>query len=113
MRGSSALEDSASEFDVQGLELDWVGVCWDANFRHDGSGWTLHRFTGTAWQALRDEDRRTYLANTYRVLLTRARQGMVIFVPHGDAADPTREPSFYAGVVDFLVACGIPFATAD
>jgi len=107
VRSSFALEDVASEFDIQGLELDWVGVCWDANFRYVGDGWSLHAFTGTKWKSVRDSYKRLYLANTYRVLLTRARQGMVIFVPHGDENDPTRLPEFYDGTYEFLCSCGV------
>ena len=106
VRASYALEDVATEFDVQGLELDWVGICWDANFRHDGYDWTHHRFSGTKWQRVNDELRQMYLANAYRVLLTRARQGMVIFVPEGSEVDPTRPPAFYDSTYEFLVACG-------
>ena len=108
VRSSFALEDAGSEFDVQGLELDWVGICWDANFRHSSDGWSLHKFSGTKWKTVNDPYRRSYLANAYRVLLTRARQGMVIFIPHGSEDDPTRHPDFYDGTFDFLRKCGIP-----
>ena len=106
VRASYALEDVATEFDVQGLELDWVGVCWDANYRFTGSAWSHHRFSGTKWLNVNDEDRRMYLANSYRVLLTRARQGLVIYVPHGDDVDATRAPEFYDGTYEFLRDCG-------
>lgn len=106
VRSSYALEDVATEFDVQGLELDWVGICWDANYRYDGERWTHHRFSGTKWQRVRHELRRMYLANAYRVLLTRARQGMVIFVPRGSEDDPTRPAAFYDSTYEFLVASG-------
>ncbi len=82
-RSSFYLEDAASEFDVQGLELDWTGVCWDADFRHDGMAWRSFKFKGARWQSVHDEAWRRYLKNAYRVILTRARQGMVIFVPRG------------------------------
>jgi hypothetical protein len=107
VRSSFALEDAASEFDVQGLELDWVGVCWDANYRYSDAGWSLHEFRGTAWQNL-GEGRQSYLRNAYRVLLTRARQGMVLVVPEGDASDVTRLPTFYDGTFSFLRDVGIP-----
>jgi len=93
---------------VQGLELDWAGVCWDANFRRAGDSWSINSFVGTRWQSVRDEARRRYLANTYRVLLTRARQGMVIFVPRGDLEDQTRSPDFYDATFEFLKDCGLP-----
>jgi hypothetical protein len=107
VRSSMALEDAASEFEVQGLELDWVGVCWDTNFRREDSSWGHYRFSGTRWSAIGDPERRRYLANAYRVLLTRARQGMVIFVPPGSPIDRTRAPSLYDPTYDFLVECGI------
>ena len=107
VRSSFYLEDAASEFDVQGLELDWTGVCWDADFRHDGMAWRSFKFKGAGWQSVHDEAWRRYLKNAYRVILTRARQGMVIFVPRGDAADPTRPPAFYDRTWSFLVACGL------
>ena len=107
VRSSYYLEDVATEFDIQGLELDWVGVCWDADFRYVGGQWTHLSFKGTKWQNVNSETRRTYLANAYRVLLTRARQGVVIFIPPGDVSDPTRPPAFYDGTTDFLKGCGI------
>lgn len=107
VRSSYYLEDVATQFDIQGLELDWVGVCWDADLRWSGTGWEFHNFKGTKWQHVRDQTKRLYLLNAYRVLLTRARQGMVIFVPRGDARDPTRPPEFYDRTSDFLTQCGI------
>ncbi len=108
VRSSYYLEDVASEFDIQGLELDWVGVCWDGDFYHDQRQWVHQAFKGTKWQSVNDESKRLYLKNAYRVLLTRARQGMIIFVPKGDAFDPTRDPFFYDGIFDYLRSCGIP-----
>ncbi|RMF16712.1 MAG: DUF2075 domain-containing protein [Alphaproteobacteria bacterium] len=107
VRSSYYLEEVATEFDIQGLELDWVGVCWDADFRHNGSDWQFFNFRGTTWQRVNQEERQLYLRNAYRVLLTRARQGMVIFVPEGDASDPTRPPSYYDATYAFLKACGL------
>jgi hypothetical protein len=107
VRSSYYLEDPATEFDIQGLELDWVGICWEANLRRNGDRWAHYHFRGTEWQVVRDAVRQTYLANAYRVLLTRARQGMVIYVPPGNAADPTRSPEFYDGIADYLAQCGI------
>jgi hypothetical protein len=108
VRSSYYLEDVASEFKIQGLELDWVGVCWDANLRFGDSGWESYEFSGTKWQNIRSDVRQTYLLNAYRVLLTRARQGMVIFVPEGDENDPTRPKAFYDGTFEFLRSCGLP-----
>lgn len=107
VRSAYYLEEVATEFDVQGLELDWAGVCWDANLRHVDNSWSFHDFRGTKWQAIRSSERQSYLLNAYRVLLTRARQGMIIFVPNGDPNDPTRPDFFYDGTYDFLRCCGI------
>ncbi len=107
VRASYYLEDPATEFAIQGLELDRVGLCWDADFRRGAGGWSFHDFMGSDWRHVRDGRRQTYLANAYRVLLTRARQGMVIYVPKGDDADHTRPPHVYDGIADYLKACGI------
>jgi hypothetical protein len=111
VRSSYYLEDVASEFAVQGLELDWVGICWDGDFHHEHGRWVYQSFEGTKWQSIIDESRRLYLKNAYRVILTRARQGMVLFVPIGDASDWTRPPYFYDGTFEFLRSCGIPLLT--
>jgi hypothetical protein len=107
VRSSFFLEEVASEFDVQGLELDWAGVCWDGDFHHDGNGWVHQAFKGKKWQSVNDLSRRLYLKNAHRVILTRARQGMVILVPHGDDLDWTRPRQFYDGTYAFLRACGV------
>jgi hypothetical protein len=107
VRSSYALEDAATEFDVQGLELDWVGVCWDANFRWNNGVWETLNFHGTRWQRIKDPIRTAYLANAYRVLLTRARQGMVIVVPEGCSTDRTRDPTYYDSNFQFLRSCGL------
>lgn len=101
IRSSYYLEDIATEFEVQGLELDWTCVAWDANMRYD-SEWSYKQFKGTNWQNVNSDDIAMYLKNTYRVLLSRARQGMVIFIPEGDPADSTRLPEFYDGVYNLL-----------
>lgn len=108
VRSSYYLEEVATEFTVQGLELDWVGVCWDADLRFADGTWSHHAFRGTRWQVVNSAERQRYLINSYRVLLTRARQGMVIFVPEGDDSDPTRPTSFYDATYEFLARCGIP-----
>jgi len=105
VRSSFALEEAASEFDIQGLELDWTGVCWDADLRY-GDGWQTWNFKGTGWQSINDRFRKLYMKNAYRVILTRARQGMVVFVPKGDASDATRPPHFYDGTYAYLRDCG-------
>ncbi len=107
-RSSYYLEDAATEFQVQGLELDWVCVTWDGDFRFNGSGWNYHDFRGDRWLNIASADNRAYLRNAYRVLLTRARQGMVVFVPPGDPRDPTRLPGFYDPTFNYLRDLGIP-----
>ena len=107
IRSSHYLEDVATEFDVQGLEIDWVGVCWDANFRIEDSKWSTYKFSGSKWQSVHDLEKQKYIANSYRVLLTRGRQGIVIFVPDGNDSDSTRKKTFYDQTYDFLKSCGI------
>jgi hypothetical protein len=106
-RSSYYLEDAATEFQVQGLELDWVCVTWDADLRRHSDSWRYHSFRGDAWTTIHKEERQRYLLNAYRVLLTRARQGMVIFVPPGESSDPTRAPEFYNNTYDYLVGLGV------
>jgi hypothetical protein len=93
---------------VQGLELDWACVNWDADLRFGVAGWDYHDFRGSKWQNVKDAERRNYLRNAYRVLLTRARQGMVVFVPLGNEADPTRAPEFYDSTFGYLAGIGVP-----
>ncbi|MDA8600607.1 DUF2075 domain-containing protein, partial [Burkholderiaceae bacterium] len=107
VRSSFYLEEVASEFDVQGLELDWAGVCWDADYRYESEGWGHYAFRGAKWQRAIALDRKLFLKNAYRVILTRARQGMVIFVPRGDIGDATRPPSFYDSTFEHLRSCGL------
>lgn len=106
-RSSQFLEDAATEFQVQGLELDWTIVAWDADLRRSNGEWTFHDFRGSRWTDVHTPDKRRYLLNAYRVLLTRARQGMAIFVPPGRKRDSTRSPAYYDEVYDFLVESGI------
>ena len=107
VRSSFFLEDVATQFDIQGLELDYVGVCWDADLRYEDVGWKMHAFRGSKWQNVSSPERKKYLLNAYRVLLTRARQGMVIFIPEGSENDPTRPPTYYDGVFNYLRDCGL------
>ena len=107
-RSSLYLEDCATEFQVQGLELDWTCVNWDGDFRHTGEGWSYNDFRGKRWERIHSFERQAYLRNAYRVLLTRARQGMVIFVPPGSVDDPTRPPEFYDQTFAYLTDIGIP-----
>ena len=107
VRSSYYLEDVATEFHVQGLELDWACVVWDADFRFTPEGWQHWSFRGNGWQHIRAVERQRYLKNAYRVLLTRARQGMVVVVPRDDAQDPTRESAYYDETFDYLERSGM------
>lgn len=107
VRSTYYLEEVATEFDAQALKLDWAGVCWDADLRYQKGGWRHHAFKGTRWQNVNSADRQLYLKNAYRVILARARQGMVIYVPTGSDADQTRLPSFYEGIFSCLIKCGL------
>lgn len=106
VRSSFYLEDVATEFHVQGLELDWACVTWDADFRYSKKGWETYSFVGDKWNNIKKEERKQYLKNAYRVLLTRARQGMVIVVPHGDTSDHTRKNEYYDCTYDYLKQIG-------
>ncbi|MDP4218164.1 MAG: DUF2075 domain-containing protein, partial [Bacteroidota bacterium] len=107
VRSSYYLEIAATEFAVQGLELDWVGLCWDADLRRDEQTWDFRNFSGTMWRKMESPVERQYLLNKYRVLLTRSREGLIIFVPEGDDKDETRLPSFYDPIFAYLVSCGL------
>ena len=107
VRSSYYLEDAATEFHVQGLELDWVAVVWDGDFRYTPNGWDHNEFRGNRWQRVRKSERQVHQKNAYRVLLTRARQGMVIVVPEGDELDPTRDSSYYDPVWAYLKDIGL------
>lgn len=107
VRSSYYLEDVVSEFDIQGLELDYSIVAWDADFRFDGEQWGYYNFSGSRWMNVASEDRRLYLKNAYRVLLTRARQGIAIFVPAGSDDDQTRKREWYDGIYGYLKEIGI------
>jgi hypothetical protein len=107
IRSSFFLEDVATEFDIQGLEIDWSLVAWGANFHIDQGEWQFQNFKGTKWMNIRKAIDRDYLKNTYRVLLTRARQGMIIFLPEGNEADYTRPHKFYEGTYHYFKAVGI------
>ena len=108
IRSSYYLEDAATEFQVQGLELDWTCVTWDGDLRYTNAGWSFHDFRGDKWTDIHKPENRIYLRNAYRVLLTRARQGMVIFVPPGESKDPTRSSTCYDLTFNYLTELGIP-----
>lgn len=107
VRSSYYLEDVATEFVVQGLELDWACIVWDADFRYTEHGWKHSSFVGDKWQNILKHERQSFLKNAYRVLLTRARQGMIIVIPEGDKDDPTRPPHFYDETFQYLKNIGL------
>lgn len=108
VRSSNALEEAAREYDIQGLELDWTLVCWDADLRFVDGAFRHYAFRGEKWTRVNQASTQMYLTNAYRVLLTRARQGMILYVPEGDELDPTRHPSIYDGTFNYLESLGIP-----
>jgi hypothetical protein len=108
VRSSNMLEIAQNQFQIQGLEVDYSLMCWDADLRiNSEQEWECRRIHGAGWQQQNEESLR-YRKNTYRVLLTRARKGMIVFIPNGDETyeDETRKPEFYQSIVDFLVSCG-------
>jgi len=110
VRSSNQLEVAASEFECQGLELDWVGLCWGGDFSFDtpSGGWAYRNFAGSHWGNLKNEIDRQYLLNTYRVLLTRARRGLIIWIPQGEVSDETRPPTWFDLTANYLIRCGVP-----
>ena len=111
VRSSYYLEIPATEFGVQGLELDWTGVCWDADLRRNQSSWDFKSFKGTKWLNVSKSENQSYIINKYRVLLTRAREGMILFIPLGDQQDITRPIDVYDDIALYLNSCGIPILT--
>jgi DUF2075 family protein len=107
VRSSYYLEDVATEFHIQGLELDWACITWDGDLRYSELGWKTFSFVGSKWHHIHKEERKRYLVNAYRVLLTRARQGMVIVVPEGNAEDLTRKSEYYDPTYNYLKRIGI------
>jgi hypothetical protein len=111
LRSSYQCEVFATEFEIQGLELDWIGLCWGGDFVWNvQGGWQLRSLRPgptNRWNSIKNPDRRIFRKNAYRVLLTRARQGMIIFVPKGDPTDPTNSPAEFDSTADFLLKCGV------
>ena len=116
VRSSNYLEEAATEIQVQGLEVDFACVLWDADMRYEDGAWAFWKFNGkTQWIPEKNQETQKYMLNAYRVLLTRARQGMVICVPEGNgnftpegfAEDPTRLPSYYTPTLNYLKSLGI------
>lgn len=107
IRSSYFLEEIATEFDIQGLEIDWVCLAWDINYYFKNGKWNCQYFSGTKWQNIHQENDKKYLQNAYRVLLTRARQGLIIYIPEGDDFDHTRPKELYDITFNYFKSCGI------
>jgi hypothetical protein len=111
LRSSYQCEVFATEFEIQGLELDWIGLCWGGDFIwNPRKGWQLRKLFPSAvskWNAIKNSDKQNFRRNAYRVLLTRARQGMILFVPRGDQNDPTNLPEEFDATASYLVQCGV------
>lgn len=107
VNSSYYMEDVATEFQIQGLEIDWAVVAWDADFRYSEEGWKQYQFRGSKWTNIKKEEIRRYQINAYRVILTRARRGMVIYVPVGSDEDHTRKSEFYSSTYNYFKQIGI------
>ncbi len=111
VRSSYRCEVFATEFEIQGLELDWIGLCWGGDFIWgESQGWQLRSFRHgrqSKWISIKNDEKKIYRRNAYRVLLTRARQGMIIFVPKGNLDDPTNQPEEFDVTAQYLVRCGV------
>ena len=108
VNSSYYMEIAASEFKIQGLEIDYAIVAWEGDFRYHNGSFSFHKFRGSDWQNVINLTQRDYLKNSYRVLLTRARQGFIIYVPRGTTDDATRPPSHYDETYNLLKSMGIP-----
>src|SRR5262249_39402977 len=108
VRASFQLETVATEFEIQGLELDRVGVCWGGGFTlNPASGnWKPSEFKGTKWTFNGDTRRIDQIRNKYRVLMAWAREGIIIWVPEGDDADSTRDGAAMNDTASYLLQCG-------
>lgn len=111
LRSSFRCEVFGTEFEIRGLELDWIGLCWGGDCIWDeAGGWLLRKLLSgpkNRWVSIKNPDRRNFRKNAYRVLLTRARQGMILFVPKGDEADSTNKPEEFTSTAEFLLKCGV------
>jgi hypothetical protein len=107
VRSSSFLEVPCTEFEVQGLEVDWACIAWDQDLARMDNCWWFRSFKGTQWRDVRNIVEREYMLNKYRVIMTRAREGMIIYIPSGSDEDRTRNPSVYDEIFTYLVNCGI------
>lgn len=108
IKSSYFLEEVATEFDIQGLEIDYAIIGWDADYRYENGKFECYKLNGSKWQKINKVDNRRYLKNAYRVLLTRAREGFIIFIPQGDNSDDTRLEKYYNELHNYLSHIGIP-----
>lgn len=108
IKSSYFMEEVATEFDIQGLEIDYAIIAWDADYRYKNGRFAYYKPNGSKWITIKNEDSKRYLKNAYRVLLTRAREGFVIFIPNGDNSDNTRLKKYYDELWDYLNKIGIP-----
>lgn len=106
VRSSSALEVAGTQFEVQGLELDWVGLCWGEDFLWNGSQWEVRKFNNKIWKPQKNPSKAAFVKNGYRVLLTRARQRLAIYVPCASLNDATRMGSSLETTAAWLLHCG-------
>ena len=107
IRSSTFLEIPATQFAIQGLELDWICLAWGGDLSHNGEEWEYRKFRGANWNNIGIKEQKEFLINAYRVLLTRARQGIVIYIPYGNTLDKTRSPSYYDGTFEYLKELGL------
>jgi hypothetical protein len=107
VRASSKLEVAATQVEIQGLELDWIGVCWGEDLLWSGEEWRSRNFNGKTWKANKDPQKHKYRVNGYRVLLTRARQGMIVYGPRQDNSDSSRLHNQPEATAQFLMQCGM------
>lgn len=105
-RSSGALETPMSEFGCQGLELDYIGLCWGGDLIWGGDGWIPRMMRAPKWQIIREAEKRRFRTNGYRVLLTRGRAGALLYVPRGSEDDPTRSPAEFDTIARVLLAAG-------
>ena len=107
VNSSYFMEVAVSEFKIQGLEIDYAVVAWEGDFRFVNGEFTYNSFSGSSWSKVNKKIDQDYLKNSYRVLLTRSRQGFIIYVPKGSGEDATRNPAFYDETYEYLKSIGI------
>lgn len=108
IRSSNQLEVAATEYECQGLELDLSCICWGGDLLYEElTGWEMRKLVGHKWNAMKQARERRYLLNSYRVLLTRAREGFIVWIPRGNANDPTQDPRGFDTTTQFLKECGL------